>query len=1128
MARFDPFRFIISRKPAQAHDGESSPAKLAGILATSVFAIEFGLMALLPRAHLGPWTSALADAALLTTLLAPVLYAFLFRPLHASLAASRAAQRELQCQRDRLEETVKQRTNELVAANAALQDSLAVVDDLYRNAPFGYHSLDGDGVVTRMNDTELSWLGYTREEVIGKKKAADLITRKSAAAFPAQFAQLKETGWLKDLEAEFVRKDGSSFPALVNATAVRDEQGRFMMSRASVYDITLRKQAEREREQYFRFFNASSDLMAIVHTDGVFARINRAFVRTLGYPEPEVLGRTYADFLHPDDLTRTQEALAGVLRGSDVLNFENRCRCKDGTVRWLSWSGQLDAEEGQIYATARDITEQKRFEESQFNSSQLLERVFNTTHFCAAYLDRDFNFIRVNQAYADACARPAGDFPGRNHFDLYPHAENETIFRRAVESGRTITATAKPFRFPDHPEWGTSYWDWTLHPVKSPDGQVEALLFVLLDVTQRQTAETALTEFAEQLETQVAERTAELRAKEQQLQETLSLNQNILKSAAIGIGAYRHDGRCILVNPALAQMVGGTEEQFLSLNFHTLRSWQDSGLLAAATQVLATGVPAERETRLTTTFGRDLWLHCHLSRFESRGEPHLLLMFRDIREQRLTARALTESEQRFKTLAAATFEGIVIAIDGRLVDVNEQLLRMLGYERHELIGEPVLKLIAPEGRAEVAAIHRAGVEAHIEHEILRKDGSRVVVEAHGHSIEQNGVRLRMTAIRDVTARVRAAAELQAATAEAERANNAKSRFLAAASHDLRQPLTALKLYAAALKLKLSAEDQAPVEKMAECVASLSDLLSKLLDLSKLEAGVVTPQPCDFVLDEMLDKVLAACGPQADAKDLNLRFGRFGQTLRTDPVLFQRIVNNLVHNAIRYTERGGVLVAPRRRGGKQWIEVWDTGVGIPPQKTHEIFEEFKQIAPEPSAAGSGLGLAIAARTARLLGLALRVQSRPGRGSMFALELPLGDSERVAPQPEPEIPRRKLRVAVVDDDAAVLDAMVHAMVSAGHTVTGAASGKQLLARPNLTRPDIVVCDYRLAGGETGYEVITAARAAFGAGLPAIIITGDTDPKLIRRMAERDILILHKPVEFEDLQARLDEAVMAGSPG
>jgi PAS domain S-box-containing protein len=230
--------------------------------------------------------------------------------------------------------------------------------------------------------------------------------------------------------------------------------------------------------------------------------------------------------------------------------------------------------------------------------------------------------------------------------------------------------------------------------------------------------------------------------------------------------------------------------------------------------------------------------------------------------------------------------------------------------------------------------------------------------------------------------------LRSANAESEQANAAKSRFLAAASHDLRQPLQALGLYLGVLGGKLSPADAPIMKNIDVCVTSLSRLLTDLLDMSKLDAGVVATNPSRFAINDMLDTVVSGHAPVAERKGLRLRQVTSGLIADTDPVLLERIVGNLVANAIRYTDRGGVVVGCRRSGGKAWIEVWDSGIGIPLGKTAEIFEEFSQLGNHErnSEKGTGLGLAIVRKTAALLGLEVRVASRLGRGSMFAIELP----------------------------------------------------------------------------------------------------------------------------------------------
>jgi CheY-like chemotaxis protein len=283
---------------------------------------------------------------------------------------------------------------------------------------------------------------------------------------------------------------------------------------------------------------------------------------------------------------------------------------------------------------------------------------------------------------------------------------------------------------------------------------------------------------------------------------------------------------------------------------------------------------------------------------------------------------------------------------------------------------------------------------------------------------------------------------------------------------------------------------------------------------------VTPQVRDFSIDDMLAKIIATNAPKALVKNLNLRCTSSALYGRTDPVLFRRILGNLVGNAIRYTEHGGILVGCRKYQGKTWVEVWDTGIGIPKDKTKEIFEEFKQLGNDERSRrkGSGLGLAIVARMASLLGLEIRVKSKLGKGSMFAVELPLGESIELEVVPVSRY--RPLRIALVEDDARVRDALVYSLEKNGHRVVAAPTRRELINRLNGLAPDIVVSDYRLAGGRTGFDVVTAVRHLYGEDVPALIITGDTDPKLIRRMASKGVRVQYKPIRIDVLQACIEE--------
>lgn len=509
--------------------------------------------------------------------------------------------------------------------------------------------------------------------------------------------------------------------------------------------------------------------------------------------------------------------------------------------------------------------------------------------------------------------------------------------------------------------------------------------------------------------------------------------------------------------------------------------------------------------------------------------------------------ALAASEERYRSLVT-TIPDIVYRIDqeGRFSFLNDAV-GSLGYTPEELIGKHFSTIMLPPdveaaSRDSVLPRHcgsETGVEgvrrtAGLEVRLLSKQGRGLAADLTWQVGEVSSSGLfnatygkqqaeflgTVGVIRNITERKHEARLLQQAKSEAEKANNAKSSFLAAASHDLRQPLAALTLYVNLLEERMAASEQALVASMNDCLANLSELLKDLLDLSKLEAAAITPCLSDFPIAELFNTLESVHAPEAEGKGLRLRYVPSGLTVRTDLVLLRRCLGNLVENAIRYTDRGSVLIACRRRQGKAWIEVRDSGIGIAADKTTEIFEEFRQLNDTPRNKGSGLGLAIVARTAALLGLEISVRSRPGQGSVFAIKLPLGQAAADTPAPAPHPHTfRALRIALVDDNPLVCQALVAGLQQLGHQVIAATSTEDLLAKLGTLPPDIVLSDYRLKQGETGFDVITAVRARAGAELPAILITGDTDPKLLRNMTRGGFVVLHKPLGLDDLQASLN---------
>jgi signal transduction histidine kinase/CheY-like chemotaxis protein len=368
------------------------------------------------------------------------------------------------------------------------------------------------------------------------------------------------------------------------------------------------------------------------------------------------------------------------------------------------------------------------------------------------------------------------------------------------------------------------------------------------------------------------------------------------------------------------------------------------------------------------------------------------------------------------------------------------------------------------------------------------------------------------------------------TQQLELANQAKSRFLAAASHDLRQPLHALGLFVAQLRGRMRATERSRVvERIDTALAAMNELFSALLDISKLDAGVLTPEVSDFPIARLLERIESTFAEAAREKKLSLRVVPHDAWVRTDFILLERILFNLVSNAVRYTPRGGLVVGCRRRGTALRIEVWDTGVGVPPDQRRNIFGEFYRLG-EPDRdrrAGLGLGLAIVERLCRLLGHPIALASTLGKGSCFSVTIPsvVGRTEGAkAPAPVDatlDVSNDKL-VVVIDDDPLVLEGMRGLFRSWGcRVVTGATDAAALTGLAALEQqPDLIISDYLLSEGKTGIEAIERLRTHFGSAIPAFLISGDISPERLGEARAGGYHLQHKPVEPMVLRAMLNQ--------
>jgi two-component system CheB/CheR fusion protein len=403
--------------------------------------------------------------------------------------------------------------------------------------------------------------------------------------------------------------------------------------------------------------------------------------------------------------------------------------------------------------------------------------------------------------------------------------------------------------------------------------------------------------------------------------------------------------------------------------------------------------------------------------------------------------------------------------------------------------------------------------------------------AQGGSVE--GV---VVTFADITERKSVNDALEAARRQAEMADAAKSRFLAAASHDLRQPLQTLALLQGLLARAVEGErERKMVARIGETLGAMTGMLNALLDINQIEAGVVRAEIELFPVNNMLEKLRDELTYQAQAKSLALRMVPCSLSIYSDPRILEQMIRNLLANALKYTKSGKILLGCRRHDGKLRIEVWDTGIGIPDAEIQAIFDEYHQVGNEARerSLGLGLGLSIVRRLGNLLGHRVRVRSRHGDGSVFSIDVALPESATAAkpvdrrnrsdPARAPT-QRRKGAVLVVEDDPQLRELLAQSLIDDGHRVARAYDGDEAMQRieGEYFRPDAILADFNLPNGKNGLEVAAKVREKLHRDIPVIILTGDISTKTLRAIAGADCTQLNKPVKLDDVTQAVQRAL------
>lgn len=638
-----------------------------------------------------------------------------------------------------------------------------------------------------------------------------------------------------------------------------------------------------------------------------------------------------------------------------------------------------------------------------------------------------------------------------------------------------------------------------------------------------------VTAFSVSLSRMVRQRTAELQSIFDHMQEVL----------------YRADvrGRILMVSPSVEALSGYSPKEVLGRSVADFYV-DDTERTELRRQIDAHGMVLDYRMRLRHKHGRMIWISVnnHVYHDESGHVAGVEGTFRDVTD-------LIRAEEKLQTLALAVENSpasiIVTDSKGCILHVNPAYERISGYASDEVLGRN--PRFQGSGRTPVASYRAmwraisAGKTWRGEFLNRRKSGELYCQSAAIAPVrdKHGNINFYVAVQEDISERKQVAEDLENARLQADGANAAKTRFLAAASHDLRQPLQAMRLYLDVLGERLKdAENRDIVAKLQMAHSDVGNMLDRLLDISQLDAGEVQARPEVFDLSALLREIHEQCAAQVAHTGLAWRLHVPAEAFQvdSDPVFVKEILSNLISNAIRYTPQGGILLAARRRGHAVRIEVWDTGIGIAPEKQNEIFQEFVQLGnPERDRRkGVGLGLSIAGRMSRILGSGIDLKSRPACGSRFSFVLPCAKSAVQTAQKQAGIPPKRdfsgRMIFVIDDDPLMRDSlgmMLHQWQCSVRTFSGRGAVLAALGESDCI-PDAVIADYRLRDNTTGAQVICEMQALTGCPIPALLLTGDTEPSRMQEASAAGFPLLYKPVSAQKLALFLERHLNPAQAG
>lgn len=898
--------------------------------------------------------------------------------LDLELAKRQRVENELRAAQNDLEARVLERTAELkseIGERTRIEQSLRQSEEHFRslieNASDIITIAGLDGTISYQSPSVERVLGYKPEELIGRNTNEFIHPDDDTATSLLRASADKPDNGPVSLELRFKHKCGEWRILEVFGRLVRDESGQAQVIINS-RDISARKQAEetlRESEALFRSLAETVSAAIYIYQGSKYIYVNPAAETITGYTHDELMGMEVWDILHPDFLEEIKDRAARRLKGEDVpAHSETKILTKNGEVRWFDITPKVIRFQGQqaILATAFDVTERKGWEEALRQSEEKYRTILQSIQEGYFEIDLRGTFTFFNDSLCRIIGSPAERLMGLNNRQ-YTDAETA---RKLYAAYNQVYQTGEPLEGFQHKittrNGAEKFLESSILLKRDSTGQITGFRGTVRDITERKKAEEALRDSEERYKA-------------------------LFEAATDAIMILDTEGSragCIVAaNRAAAETTGYTVDELLKLNIADLRVSKQAERVFRDMQSVLDGSTTTVEISRRRKDGSTFPVEVNAS-LVSLGDQRFILVF---------ARDMTQRKQMEKeaTMLAHTIRSIRESVcitdsEDALLFVNDAFLRTYGYERHEVIGKNIFELVrlpANSARA-TAAIPPPNLIRHWDGELFnrRKDGSEFpihlssspIIDETGQTIALVGV------IQDITESKRTIAELQKAKEAAEAANRAKSEFLANMSHEIRTPMNGIiGMTELTLDTDLTAEQSEYLTLVKLSADSLLGVINDVLDFSKIEAGKIELDCEEFNLQDSVDEVMKALSVRADQKGLELAYYlRPGvpELIIGDAGRLRQILVNLVGNAIKFTERGEVIVrvdAETDANDEVLLHfgVRDTGIGVPPEKQKMIFESFTQADGSTTRkyGGTGLGLAISSQLVEMMGGQIWIES-----------------------------------------------------------------------------------------------------------------------------------------------------------